>query len=94
MNKDFLKYTLEKLRIKRNILFRAFAISYGAIIIGWLFSISPLFLWTIKEFTLFSPEDSYFYIMNIFGVWQTLNVVFLLFPALAIWWEMHELQKK
>jgi hypothetical protein len=86
--KDMIAYQYLKLKTTRNILFRAFLINYVTIFLGWLFSMTHLYDFLITKFTHFSTEEAYAYMMNIFGIWQTLGVVFLLFPALAIWWEM------
>lgn len=92
--KDVMEHKYFKMGMIRNVLFRAFLINYVAIFLAWLFSMTRLYDYLMLRFTWFYPDEAYLYIMNILGIWQTLGVVFMLFPALAIWWEMYMMKKR
>ena len=92
--KELIEHHYHHLRRKRNILFKAFLISYVAVFVVWLISLTPFFGWAFGAFTNFPPEAMGMYMMVMFGVWKIASVVLFLIPALAIWWEMASFKRK
>ncbi|MCL2629445.1 MAG: hypothetical protein FWD33_02020 [Alphaproteobacteria bacterium] len=87
-------HKMDKLCSKRNVAFRAFVINYAAIVVVWLFSLMPWYNNLVQRFMHMDAKEAHFFILDILSIWQVLNVVLFLAPALALWWEMHALRKK
>ena len=71
----------------RNILFKAFVLNYILVLVVWLLSLTELFPYLMSFFFQFDSLETAVFMVNIFGIWKTLGVVFFLIPAAAIHWE-------
>ena len=92
--KDWFEHKMYKLRQKRNISFRAFAINIVLILIVWLCSMMPWYNAMVAHFMSISPANAQMFVLDIIGLWKVLNAVFFLVPGLALWWEMHACEKE
>jgi hypothetical protein len=84
---------IHKLKFKRNILFRTFAINYAAILFVWLFSMTGVFHWTVASLVPALGAGVDMYMLWMIGLWKIAAFVFFLAPALGLWWEMHCMKK-
>jgi len=92
--KDWVEYKLQKMRMRRNVSFRAFAINWVLIFVVWMISMTPMYEGLMEYFMHTDAVQSQMFILDMIGLWKILNVVFFLVPALAIWWEMHAFEKE
>jgi len=92
--KEWVGYKLGKLRMKRNTLFRAFAINYVLVFVAWLVSMTPIYEDLLEYFTHMDVAQGQMFVLDVIGLWKILGVVLFLIPALAIWWEMHAFEKE
>lgn len=90
MDKEIL---FNKLKTKRNILFKAWVINIIFVLIFWIFLINnymQYFIWAIPDFTL----DSANYLLTIVLCFMDiLGFIVFLVPAIAITWELHLIRK-
>ncbi|MDR2685338.1 MAG: hypothetical protein LBB23_01020 [Rickettsiales bacterium] len=90
---DYIAHKINKLRMKRNILFRAFAINYVAVAFAWMVSMMPFYKNLAQYLMKMDATAANAFILDIIGIWKVLGAVLFLIPALAIWWEMSALKK-
>jgi hypothetical protein len=88
MDKDKKEMMLYKMRGWRNILFRAFAINYVAVLIVWLISLTGFYTKLASRVMGFPPDILHIYMMDMFGFWKIAGALLFLIPAIALSWEI------
>ena len=91
---DALEMKFHDLWLKRDILFRAFAINYAVIVVAWIMTMIPFMHNLIMKFAMYQSVAAVeLFYLYLFGMWKILGVVLFLIPALALWWQMHVIKK-
>jgi len=96
-NKEMLEkneWHIDKMRRKGNTKFRTFIISTLLLLIAWCVSMAPWYQDMLVHYMRTTPDEALMYMMGLFGIWKTLNIVFFLAPALGDWWEMKACKRK
>ncbi len=86
MKKDFYEMQDAKLATRQRILFRAFWINTALVMLVWLLSFIPQFLFFGALMT--GVPGSWFYYLMMCGLalWELIAVIFFLAPAIAVAW--------
>ena len=87
MKTDFITTTDFSMRTKMRTLFRAFFINLILGAVALVLTYIPVILYIAVLMTGISPMVVYFSVISAIALWQMLNVIFFLVPAIAIWWE-------
>jgi hypothetical protein len=88
MQKDQMEHICHKMRRRRNLLLRGFAVNLALIIFVWVLSMSGWFDAMIGRFMRCGANDAEIYVARLLAAWKIASVAFFLAPALAAWWEM------
>ncbi|MDR0231869.1 MAG: hypothetical protein LBI82_07090 [Dysgonamonadaceae bacterium] len=88
VSKDQLNDYMFKARRKMSSSFMAFLINVVLMVAFWLVSLTGFYFVLLEYFMLATPYDVYMYTYSVLGIWQILNIVLNLTPALASWWDM------
>ena len=93
MKKDFIEIQNLKLLSKQRIYFRAFFINFALVVLVWLLTLCPQFMYFAVRITGISLPFLYVSAISFLAIWKLAGVVFFLIPAIAIWWERKMLKK-
>lgn len=93
MKKDFIEFQNMKLLSKQRIYLRAFFINLALVILVWLLTLCPQFMYMAVRITGISLPYLYVSAISFLAIWKLAGVVFFLVPAIAIWWERKMLKK-
>ncbi len=94
MKKDFVEIQNMKLLSKQRICFRAFLINLVLVILVWLLTLCPEFMYLAVRITGISLPYLYVSAISFLAIWKLAGVIFFLIPAIAIWWERKMLKNK
>lgn len=86
-NKELTEMIDMKLYTKQRVLFRAFLINIVLVLIVWLLSFWPGFMYFVSAITGMSVGLLYISWIGWLAIWDLAGVAFFLVPALAIYWE-------
>ena len=92
-DKEYIEKSERHLRIKYNVLFRAFLINFVVVFIVWLCSLWPTFMEFVSKVTNFSMTELDMYFINWLAAWDIAGVVLFLVPALATYWARFALRR-
>lgn len=91
--KEFLDRSAFKLHVRGRVKMRVFWINLAIAVAIWLLTFIPTFLYFCVWATGLSATMTYFAILGALGLWQLLNVVFFLVPALAAFAESRAIRR-
>ncbi len=87
MKKEYKEMLELKLLSKQRVYFRAFLINLLMVVLVWLLTLWPAFMYFAVRITGISLPYLYVSAISFLAIWKLAGVVFFLVPALAVWWE-------
>lgn len=75
-----------KMRVAQSVLMRAFVVNTLLVLLVWLLTFIPGFIFMGVLLTGVSAPVFYVYAIGALAVWGLAGVILFLVPAIAVWW--------
>ena len=75
-----------KMRVAQSVLMRAFVVNTLFVLLVWLLTFIPGFIFMGVLLTGVSAPVFYVYAIGALAVWELAGVILFLVPAIAVWW--------
>lgn len=85
MKNEFVE-TNVKMRVAQSVLMRAFVVNTLFVLLVWLLTFIPGFIFMGVLLTGVSAPVFYVYAIGALAVWGLAGVILFLVPAIAVWW--------